>query len=298
MQNQERRPAPSACVIHDLSGVGRCALTVVIPVLAAMGVQPCPLPTAVLSTHTGGYEGMAQRDLTGFIPECIGHWKRLGLRFDALYSGYLASVEQVDMILGLFAWQKEGRQPLVVVDPVLGDEGQLYSSMPASMPGSMRALCGQADVITPNLTEVGLLLEEPYSHEPRSPREVMRTLARLCELGARAALVTSMPVGQGRVANVCARAGEKGYWQCAYHPVPVHYPGTGDLFSSVLTGALLRGEGMPEAMERATRYVYRAVRDTQCLDTEVRAGVQLERSLGALLEPMGRSELEWVGPEA
>ena len=154
--------APSVAAVHDMSCVGRCALTVVIPALAAMGVQPVPLPTAVLSTHTGGYKNMAVRDLTDYIPECIDHWKTLDLKLDAIYSGYLASVEQADMVRSLITWQKKENGALVIVDPVMGDEGKLYSAIPQNMPSYMKKLCDEADLITPNLTEASLMLNLPY----------------------------------------------------------------------------------------------------------------------------------------
>ena len=291
--DQPYLPVKSAVVVHDLSCVGRCALTVVIPALAAMGVQPCPLPTAALSTHTGGYQGMASQDLTGFMSACVAHWKSLGLKFDAVYSGYLADARQAKVVEGLIGWQREQGLPLVVVDPVLGDEGRLYSGMPSDMPEKMRALCRMADLITPNLTEAALLTGAIYSDAPRSPAEIA---AMLASLNAARAMITSVPIGNGRFANVCAARGEPGYWQCAFEPVRAHYPGTGDLFASVITGALMRGDSAEAAMEFATRYLCRVVADSFALHTEARAGVQLERSLGLLMGPLDGPACEYVVP--
>ena len=158
MNKNQYTAAPSVAAVHDMSSVGRCALTVVIPALAAMGIQPIPLPTAVLSTHTGGYSGMATRDLTEYMDECIDQWKGLSLRLDAVYSGYLASVGQEETVRRLMQWQKKENDALLVVDPVMGDEGRMYSAIPADMPFYMRRLCNEADVITPNLTEAALML--------------------------------------------------------------------------------------------------------------------------------------------
>ena len=120
------RPVKTAAVVHDLSGVGRCALTVVLPVLSAMGVQACPVPTAVLSTHTGGFDGIASVDLTDLMGPYLAHWRRLNMKFDAVYSGYLANCAQAEHVLSLMRWQK----CLSVVDPVMGDEGEMYSALP------------------------------------------------------------------------------------------------------------------------------------------------------------------------
>ena len=137
------QPVKTAAVIHDLSGVGRCALTVVLPVISAMGIQACPVPTAVLSTHTGGFDNMASVDLTDLMGDYLAHWRSLGLRFDAVYSGYLANCAQAEHVMRLM--RESGG--LSVVDPVMGDEGEMYSALPADIPAEMHMLCAAADVI-------------------------------------------------------------------------------------------------------------------------------------------------------
>ena len=191
------QPVKTAAVVHDLSGVGRCALTVVLPVLSAMGVQACPVPTAVLSTHTGGFDGIASVDLTDLMGPYLAHWRRLNMRFDAVYSGYLANCAQAEHVLSLMRWQK----CLSVVDPVMGDEGEMYSALPREIPAEMRRLCAAADVITPNLTEAALLLDEPFCAAPRTGGEVEALLKRLLGLGARSVVLTSVPMEDGSMAN-------------------------------------------------------------------------------------------------
>ncbi len=281
MKEKNAFEAPSVAAVHDMSCVGRCALTVVIPALAAMGVQPVPLPTAVLSTHTGGYKGMAVRDLTGFLPECIAHWKTLDLKLDAVYSGYLASVSQVDMVKSLIEWQKEANDALTVVDPVMGDEGKLYSAIPRDMPSYMKELCDEADLITPNLTEAALMLNLPY---PDGPMEMSALLPMLKGFSAKVTIITSVTLTDGRHVNVChvRKTGET--FLCAYNRIPVHYPGTGDLFTSVLTGFMVRGEAPGEAMRKATAFLEKTIEDTFKANSEVRAGVQLEKALAYLLD--------------
>jgi len=285
---------PRVAAVHDLSCVGRCALTVVIPVLAAMGAQPCPLPTAVLSTHTGGYQKMAVQDLTGFMGDCVGHWQSLDLRFDAVYSGYLANPGQVETVIRLIGWQRQSGSPLIVVDPVMGDDGRLYSSMPPDMPGEMRRLCAQADLITPNMTEAALLTGEPYDLRPRDPGEIDRMLRKL---GARCAVVTRVPLPGGRWANVLKREGEPGYWQSEFEPIPVHYPGTGDLFTAVMTGAIVSGafHHPQSAMARATMFLQSVVARSWAAGGEVREGVHLEAALGALARG-GEAGVRYIHP--
>jgi len=282
--------SPAVAAVHDLSCIGRCALTVVIPVLAAMGIQPCPLPTAVLSTHTGGYRDIAMRDLTGFMEECAGHWRSLGLRFDAVYSGYLATVAQAETVLRLIEWQEESGDPLIVVDPVMGDDGKLYASMPPDMPAEMRCLCAKADLITPNMTEAALLTGAPYDLAPRAPGQIE---AMFFSLDAKCAVITSVPLLNNRWANVLKRRGERGYWQAAFEPVPVHYPGTGDLFTSVMTGALVQGASPQSAMARATRFVRSVVARSERSGGEIRAGVQLEAGLAELMAGE-EAPVEWI----
>lgn len=281
MNKKNEFAAPSVAAVHDLSCVGRCALTVVIPALAAMGVQPVPLPTAVLSTHTGGYQNMAVRDLTDFIPECIEHWKTLGLKLDAVYSGYLAGVDQVDMVRSLIAWQKKENGALVIVDPVMGDEGKLYSAIPQEMPVYMKALCDEADLITPNLTEAALMLKLPY---PAGAMTISELMPMLKGFGAKVTILTSVTLTDGRHVNACYVRETGETFLCAYERIPVHYPGTGDLFASVLTGYMARGEEMSQAMRRATAFLEKTIADTWKAGSEVRAGVQLEKALRYLLD--------------
>lgn len=279
MIKQYPGPAPAVAAVHDLSCVGRCALTVVLPALAALGVQPVPLPTAVLSTHTGGYTGMATRDLTDFLPECMNHWRTLDLKLDGIYSGYLASVEQAETVRGLIAWQREVNGALAIVDPVMGDEGQFYSAIPPDMPAHMLKLCGEADLITPNLTEAALMLGLPYPEGAVEP-ETLRPM--LEGFGAKTTMITGVLLADGRHANVCYDRDTGETCLCAFRRIPEHYPGTGDLFTSVIAGLMVQGESAVEAMRFATACLERVIEHTWRLKTEVRAGVQLERALGLL----------------
>ncbi len=278
----KRKAAPVVAAVHDLSCVGRCALTVVLPTLAVMGVQPVPLPTAVLSTHTGGFSGMAAQTLDGFMAGCVAHWKALNLKIDAVYSGYLATVDQVRLVADLIGYARGTNSALAVVDPVMGDEGQLYSAIPRDMPAAMKTLCDAADLITPNLTEAALMLDAPYREDGLTNAEIYDML---CGFNARHTVITSVVLLDGRPANVYRTRDENGFWVCPYRRVPVHYPGTGDLFASVLTGALVKGEPLRDAVALASDYVRRVMEESSETEGEPRYGVQVEKTLGWLVQP-------------
>lgn len=167
---------------HDLSGVGRCSLTVIMPILSAMGVQACPVPTAILSTHTGGFGEVAFQDLTDYLPQALSHYQRLNLDFSCVYSGFLGSEAQIDHCLAFFQAYPDA---LAVVDPVMGDHGRAYRTVTEGMQRRMIELVGIADIITPNLTEACILLGEPYNPMPLTRAQAKSMLARLSEKGAK-----------------------------------------------------------------------------------------------------------------
>ncbi len=269
------KPAKTILTVHDLSSVGRCALTVAIPALAAAGCQPIPLPTAVLSTHTGGFRGMARRDLTDFMKESIDHWRRLGLRFDAIYTGYLAEPAQGELLLELIESARGSGDVFVLVDPAMGDDGALYHSIDPAMPGVMRELCRRADLITPNITEAFLLCGE----EPRTELDTEEEARALFEgIGAKECVITGAKVA-GEHVNLLKDGA------VPYRMGQGEYPGTGDLFSSVLLGRLMRGEDLRGAVEFASDFVSRAVFDTREMGCEARLGLQFEMRLRELADP-------------
>lgn len=277
--SESPRPAKRVIAVHDLSCVGRCALTLVIPALAAMGVQPVPLPTAVLSAHTG-FPGVAVQHLDGFMAACLAHWKTLDLKADAVYSGYLANADQVRLVEEIIAWQRGEHGALAVVDPAMADNGRLYAGLPANLPGAMKRLCDQADVITPNLTEAALMLNRPYAEGPMSDEALFELLSGF---EARRVVITSAVLADGVHANLCRAQGEAGFWACPYRRVGAAFHGTGDLFASVLTGALLQGSDMKDASARAGDFVRRVIETSVACGAPERDGVQLEIALKHLL---------------
>ena len=271
-KNQHRVAA-----IHDLSGFGRCSLAVIIPVLSSMGIQCCPVPTAVLSTHTGGFEDIVIKDLTDYISPALSQYKKLGIEFDAVYSGFLASAEQIDHCLEFFSVYKDS---LKIVDPVMGDHGRPYRTYTSELCKRMGELVDVADVITPNLTEAAILLGEQYPVELTAGL-VKSWLARLCER-VKIAVITGVPLTEGVIANVGCDRDHGGFWRVDCDYVPASYPGTGDIFASVLTGSLLLGDSLPIAMDRATAFTQIAIKNTYSYGLEPRNGVLFEPSLSRL----------------
>ena len=266
--------------IHDLSGFGRCSLTVILPVLSALGLQVCPIPTAVLSTHTGGLGEVAIKDLTEYLPEALRHYERLGIEFECIYSGFLGSVTQIDHCLDFFSSFADA---LAVVDPVLGDHGKTYRTVSNEMCNRMHELVAVADVITPNLTEASILLKEPYLPAPLTRDEAKSRLVRLAELGPRMVVITGVSLASGeKIANIGYDRERSAFWCVPSEYVPVAYPGTGDLFAAVLTGALLSEDSLPLAINRATSFTALAIKTTFSYGTDPRHGVMLEQLLERL----------------
>lgn len=267
--------------IHDLSGFGRCSLTVVIPILSALGVQPCPVPTAVLSTHTGGFGNVCMRDLTDFVTPCLNHWKSLDLDFDCIYSGFLASAEQAFQVEEYIkAWPNA----LSCVDPVLGDEGKIYKTITKELISKMKELITKADMITPNMTEASILLSEDYNNTPIGRDKARSMLVRLSEKGPSLVIITGVCVVPGRISNIGYDKDNNAFWRVDSELLPINYPGTGDVFSSVLLGSLLTGDCLPLAMARASRFVEIAVSTAYGYNCEPREGIMIEKSLPFLMK--------------
>jgi pyridoxine kinase len=279
-------PVPRTAAIHDLSGFGRASLTVIIPVLSTMGIQVCPLPTAVLSTHTGGFQDYRFVDLSDHMRSMIEHWRSLDLSFDAIYSGFLGSSEQIEIVAG-FIDSFSRQEQLVLIDPVMGDEGKPYGPIRPELIRGMRGLIEHAKVITPNFTEGCFLLEREYRLKI-GPGELKQWLIRLSDFGPSTVILTSVPLDPaGHSTSVVAYDREDGrFWKVDCSFVPAYYPGTGDAFASVILGSLLQGDSLPSALDRAVQFVTLAIKASFGYDLPRREGVVLERVLGNLKAPL------------
>lgn len=275
-----QKPVRTVAAVHDISGIGRCALTVAIPVISAMGAQVCPAPTACLSAHTGfaATRRIETIDLTDFLGRMLDAWLETGESFDCIYTGYLGSPAQAEIIARFMDAQP---QALKLVDPVMGDDGALYSGITSEMARAMQAICRRATLITPNMTEYACLTGEKYSMHERSPAEIERMLDRL---DSESAVITSVPCDGGLV-NACRdRTGKKSIM--AFRRMSRHYPGTGDLFASVVCGSLMQGDALERAVLRAADYVSRTIELSMDIDLDGNYGVQLEKTLPLLMRDM------------
>lgn len=266
---------PRVAAIHGLAGFGRSSLAAVMPTLSAMGVQVCPIPTAVLSAHTG-FGDVEMRDLTDYIAPCVEHYKKLDIGFEGIYSGFLSNASQAADVAGLIRAYPEA---LAVVDPVMGDHGRRYRTCTPELAEAMRLLVRSANLITPNPTEAAILLGEPYCHDPFTRQQLKSMLVRLAELGPRYVVITGVETASGECASVGYDRRQNAFWSVAFDYVPTAYPGTGDIFASVLTGSMITGDSFPIAMNRATQFDELVIKTTFSYGTDTRHGVMLEKCL-------------------
>lgn len=287
-------PPRRVAAIHDLSCVGRCALTVVIPTLSVMGYQTVPVPTALLSSHTGGFTDLHFRDLTEDI-DCISdHFERLEMSFGAIYTGFLGSeaqIESVTRFLSRFGTRADesGRPPLILIDPVMGDDGVLYSTYTQELADGIRHLSAYAEVLTPNLTEACLLARVPYRETARMPIEEARAfVGDLLDLLTRdvcphaQVVITGVHLCDGTVANFGEDNKRERFCVSRAH-MGRSYPGTGDLFASVLLGRMLDGNSFEAACAAAADFTGMLIRESSRVDTPERMGVALEAYLHLLI---------------
>lgn len=270
-------PTPRVAAIHDLSCFGRCSLTIALPVLSAMGCQCCPLPTALLSAHTG-FTGGSFLDLTEEMQRIADHWARIDIHFDGIYSGFLGSAAQIGTVRQ-FIGRFRGTG-LVVIDPVLGDHGQAYRTCTLELCNGMRRLAESADIITPNLTEASLLLEQSYETiQAIDPAEIVR---RLSLEGRRSVVLTGYSTGDGQTGALCFDRADGSIQAVQVQRVPRDFSGTGDLFTSVLTGAMVKGVPLIQAARTAADFVQSCAARTLAAGNTDGEGVDFEPLLGTL----------------
>lgn len=278
----------SVAALHDLSCFGRCALTVVVPALSAMGVQVLPVPTALLSTHTGGFEGFYFEDMSRSILPIADHWKSIGVAPDAVYTGFLSGEEQCDIIEAFIGrFKKDGA--LVLVDPVFGDDGVLYSSCTEGLVERMRTLCTLGDVLVPNLTEACMLCKKEYSDTSVMSKAELKSytdmlLDELSQFGAKRIAITGIVTDGGKNVvtvgrDMTARSIDKSTFSVSLRRIGGSYPGTGDLFASVLLGKLLGGAAFAASASAASAFVRDVIAVSEKYDTPRRDGVALEPCL-------------------
>lgn len=283
--------------IHDLSGYGRASLTTIIPILSNMKVQVCPVPTAILSTHTGGFEGYSFIDLTDYMQEHIAHWKRLDLEFDCIYSGFLGSPKQIEIVADFIDYFGK-KSKFIVVDPVMGDNGKLYSTMDNEMVVGMRNLIKKADIITPNFTEVMYLLGKEYDKNI-DIEKVKEYLKELSNMGPKIVIATSVPEIEEnkmdkKISVVAYDRENDVFWRVSCRYIPASYPGTGDAYTSVVIGSLLQGDSLPMAIERGVQFITQCIMASYGFKYPKKEGVLLEKMLDVLKMPMIATNYEML----
>ncbi|HNX13287.1 MAG TPA: pyridoxamine kinase [Oscillospiraceae bacterium] len=266
-----------AVTIQDISCFGKCSLTVALPIISAAGVEIAAIPTAVLSTHTGGFTGYTYRDLTDDITPIAAHWKSLGLKFDAIYTGYLGSFEQL-RLMGEFFDSFKG-SGIVMIDPVMADNGILYGGFSPDFPAGMAKLCVKADLIVPNLTEAAFMLGEKFVGDTYDRAYIETLLKKLSGLGPKQVVLTGISFAPDKLGAACydTDTGKVDYY--FNERVPGYFHGTGDVFASALLSAVLRGKTLPEAIKIATEFTLESIKRTAAAKTEPRNGVDFEESL-------------------
>lgn len=263
--------------INDMSGVGRCSLTVAIPVISAMGICVNPMPTAILSAHTG-LPGFTFYDFTENMEAYYKNWADLKLNFDGIYTGFLGSGKQIKIVNDFLVHFSDGAK--ILVDPVMGDNGEVYKTYTLDMCKKMRELTHSAQIITPNLTEACILLSKEFDQNIKEAT-VKEYLKKLCESKTNLAVITGLELSSGYLTNY---AYDKECDQFYISSVPKltkkgnaePFCGTGDLFASVLCGALVSGDGNYEALKRATDFVYEAIQYTLEIEEDYWLGVAFE----------------------
>lgn len=267
--------------IQDISCVGKCSLTVALPIISAMGVEAAILPTAVLSTHTM-FSNFTFKDLADQIEPIAAHWKKENFKFDAVYTGYLGSFEQIDLMKNFFD-QFNTEDNLLFVDPAMADNGKLYPAFDEAFAKHMATLCAKADIIVPNITEACFMTGMEYKTE-YDESYVKELLLKLSDLGAKVSILTGVSFAEGKT-GVMGYDKEKNEFSYYEHDkLPVSYHGTGDIFSSTCVGAMMNGMDWTEAVKVAADYTAECIRLTLEDPAKPWYGVNFEQAIPYLVE--------------
>lgn len=265
--------------MHDIASFGRASLVPVIAALSAAGHQCVPLPTAAFSTHMA-LPGWVSTDLNDFLLQALAQYKQLALRFDAIYAGYLNSEQQIDCVARAVQWLKDA-DGLALIDPVMGDGGKLYTAYTPALCARMRQLCRTAaDILTPNVTEAAVLLEFPPDTFPEDINKVQAWAERLHKLYHAKVVLTGISFRESEIGVACFDGNEHILLQ--NERIGGYFPGTGDLFDSVLLGGLLNGQTLEKACRLAMAFVQDSIACTVAADANPLYGVQFEPLLGRL----------------
>lgn len=271
--------------IHDISGFGKCSLTVALPIISAAGIEVAVMPTAVLSTHTGGFDGYTYRDLTDDMRPMTRHWEALGIEFDAIYSGFLGSFEQISIVKEFIDSFKTA-DTIVLVDPAMADNGKMYPVFNMDFANEMAGLCAKADIIVPNMTEAAFLLGERYLERPYTHAYIDHLLRKLSSLGPSKVVLTGVTFDEDRLgaASFDKNSGEVYY--AFSDTIDGNFHGTGDIFASAMLAAYLSGKTIAQSAQIAVNFTCGSIQRTKDAGTDVRYGVNFEAGIADLIKEL------------
>lgn len=266
--------------IQDISCVGKCSLTVALPIISAQGIEACILPTALLSTHTG-FKNFTFCDLTDEFDAVTQVWHKENIKFDGIYTGFLGSFGQLELIEKIFN-EFSGSAPLILVDPCMGDNGKLYHGFDEKFVMKMRELCSKAHVITPNITEASFMCGKPFLRDEYNEDYILELLENLASFGAYKIVLKGIRYKQNECGIIAYDAKTKEKVEYFHEFLPFYTSGTGDIFASVLFGSLVNGESMQNAIKKAANFVLSSIKVTLKDKNRTWYGVQFEKMLGTL----------------
>ena len=272
--------------IQDVSCLGKCSATVALPIISVMGSECAVIPTAVLSTHTM-FQGFTFRDLTCDITGIVEHWKKENFKFDAIYTGYLGSFEQLQLVSDFIDTFKTDKTA-VIIDPVMADNGKLYPGFTPEFAVAMGKLCGKADVIMPNLTEAAYMLEEPYRGSGYDEEWIKGLLLRLAKLGAKNVILTGVSFSPDKLGVMGYNTEKKEFFRYFHRRLNASFHGTGDIFASTATGAYVQGKSLLDSLKIAADYTVECMDLTLQNPEHVNYAVEFERAIPYLVDRMNR----------
>lgn len=272
--------------IQDISCVGKCSLTVALPIISAMGVEAAVVPTAVLSTHTA-FQGFTFRDVTSDIKPISEHWKKEKIDFDAVYTGYLGSFEQLNLVSEFFSDYKT-KDNIIFVDPVMADNGKLYPGFTQEFADQMAQLCSKADIIVPNLTEASFMLGIDYVGDNYDEEYIRDVLKKLSKLGTPNVVLTGVSFNPDELGVMAYNADTDEFFSYFSEKIPVCFHGTGDVFASCCVGALMNGFSLNDSLKIAVDYTVNSIRKTVEDDNHRWYGVNFESAIPYLVNRIAR----------
>lgn len=281
MEKQKRLVA-----INDISGFGKCSLTVALPLISAAGIETVCMPTAVLSTHTGGFSGYTYRDLTADMPLITNHWKSLDLKFDAIYSGFLGSFDQIEIVKNFVDNFKTDKN-IFIADPCMADLGKMYALFDEKFAKEMTSLCAKADIILPNITEACFMTGNNYVDGVQTESFIISLLRDLLSTGAKEVVLTGVSFENNKLGAACMGGDGVPHYYFSER-IDGNFHGTGDVFASAFSGALLNGFSLYDSMAIAVRFTCDCIKRTKESDNPVNYGVDFERGIPLLLKELNK----------